>query len=655
MINTFIRTGLVFVLCIGMFKVYADTPEDKYYHRNVRTVLQKHCASCHNEVDKKAGINLADFYFAVSVIRRGELFQKVIEEVESGNMPPAGKPSLTPVEMDSMLVGLRTMLGKALAEPDPGEAVMRRLSHREYTYTIQDLVGVTFNARDYFPSEGSGGEGFDNQSRVLFITPLMMERYYEAADSILRQAKQAPEVWQKIIPQTYKPGLGFRWGVWWKETLMGGEASFRKPLGIAEKIILPFATRAYRRFLTSEEEDQLLGFFKEIYRDEWRNQDGFEKAVATTLKVVMVSPNFLYRHEANLPFDKPYKLSNFELASRLSYLLWSSMPDEQLFQTAYREDLHDPKVLNRETLRMMSDPRFMRFAEAFAGQWLGVEEMVNEPKTDLEKFPELTPALRKAMHKEVVQYFYHVFTQSNNLLELIDSDYTFLNEDLAKHYGISGVQGQAMRAVQLPDRNRGGVLGMGAVLTSTSLPLRTSPVIRGKWVLEQLLGTPPPPPPPDVPELEAAKENVKDELDLRALLAQHRSPSACTSCHQKMDPIGLGLENFDAIGRWRENYAEAVAVDASGVLTTGQRFQGPAELKNILCEEQTKFAKTLSRKLLSYALGRGVGFKDTPALESLKNSLLDNEFNSQQFMLALVNSFHFRHKRSDMKDRYKGI
>lgn len=331
------------------------------------------------------------------------------------------------------------------------------------------------------------------------------------------------------------------------------------------------------------------------------------------------------------------------------------MPDATLFNVAYREDLHDANVLKRETLRMMADPKFMRFAQSFAGQWLEVEEVLDAPKTDLEKFPELTMPLREAMYNEAVQYFYHVFTQSRNLLELIDSDYTFLNEDLARHYGIEGVKGKHMQAVLLTDRNRGGILGMGAVLTATSLPLRTSPVLRGKWVLEQVLGTPPPPPPPDVPELEAAKEQVKDELDLRALLAQHRSPSACTSCHQKMDPIGLGLENFDAIGRWRDSYGETTKVDASGVLTSGEAFTGPAQLKQILCEEREKFARNISRKMLSFALGRGVDFKDSPTMEQLTKALLENEFDSQSFMLALVNSFPFRYKKSDTKDRYKEI
>jgi hypothetical protein len=634
---------------------FADTPEDKYFHMTARPVIQKHCSACHNEVDKKAGLNLADVYFAIGVTRQGETFQNVVREVETGNMPPAGKPRLSAEEMDQLLTGIRTLLGNALAQPDPGQSIMRRLSHREYRYTMLDLMGVDFDAQYYFPSEGSGGEGFDNQGRVLFITPLTMERYYEAADSILRQVRKDPVLWTKLVPETYHPGLGQRLSFWWNKVVRKQEIMPEAGIAVANRQLYAFATRAYRRFLSEGEKAQLTGFFTRVYRDQWKEEEGFERALIETMKSILVSPNFLYRYEANLPLEKPYQLSNFELATRLSYLLWSSMPDETLINVAYREDLHDPKILTRETRRMMADPKFMRFAESFAGQWLEVEQVLKAPKTDLEKFPELTVSLREAMYQEAVQYFYYVFTQSRNLLELIDSDYTFLNEDLARHYGIEGVKGKQMQPVLLTDRRRGGILGMGAVLTATSLPLRTSPVLRGKWVLEQVLGTPPPPPPPDVPELEAAKGKVKNELDLRALLAQHRAPSSCSGCHQKMDPIGLGLENFDAIGRWRDSYGGNTKVDAAGVLVSGQAFEGPGELKQILCEDREKFARNISRKLISFALGRGVDFKDSPTLDQLTQNLLDNEFDSQHFMLTLVNSFPFRYKRSDTKDRYKEI
>jgi hypothetical protein len=258
------------------------------------------------------------------------------------------------------------------------------------------------------------------------------------------------------------------------------------------------------------------------------------------------------------------------------------------------------------------------------------------------------------MHEEVVGYFHEVFTKKRNLLHLLDSDYAWLNENLAKHYDIDGVEGNEFRTVQISDRNRGGLLGMGAVLTATSLPVRTSPVLRGQWVLEQVLGDPAPPPPADVPALEDAKKNDVSELDLRSLLELHREDQSCLGCHQKMDPIGFGLENFDAIGRWRDNYGP-VPINTASTLLDGRDFTGPEELKGLFLEDKNKFAKNFSRKMLSYALGRNVEFIDTPTLDRLTNELMNNNFDSQSFMLTLVNSYPFLNRRSDLAERYKGI
>lgn len=644
---------LLLVLTIGMWTVclQADTEDDFRWRRDVRPIMRKHCSSCHNLSEKKGGINLDDTDFAIGVTSRGDLYQNVVRQILAGTMPPMGKPRMSHEEVEQTVAGINRLLDKALAEPDPGDAILRRMSHREYRYAMIDLTGVDFDAKEFFPSDGSGGEGFDNQSRVLFFTPLLIERYYEAADSILRAARHDAVKWRKIVPTTYQPGLGEKLSLWWNQQVLRKELSMHEPVEAAGKVLIPFATTAYRRFLTQTEIDQMLDFFRDMYVTRWQEKDGFDQAIFETLKTVLISPNFLYRSETNLTLTKPYLISNFELATRLSFLLWASIPDQELLNVAYRENLHDPEVIQRETLRMMADPRFMRFAEAFSSQWLGVEQAMKEPKTDSKIFPEFDEALRNAMYQEVVQYFYHVFNRSRNLLELIDSDYTFLNETLARHYGVEGVEGEEMRAVLLSDRSRGGVLGMGAVLTASSLPSRTSPVLRGKWVLEQMLGTPPPPPPPDVPELEDAKKSVKNELDLRALLSAHRAPSTCAGCHQKMDPIGLGLENFDAIGRWREKYGET-PIDASGMLVTGQSFEGPAALKEILCEDKEKFARNISRKLLSYALGRGVGFTDSPTITKMTESLIQNDFDSQELMLSLVTSYPFHYKRSDMPERY---
>ncbi len=635
--------------------VRADTPEDKEFQRSALKMLHKHCASCHNEVDKKAGINLEDFYFAVSVVRRGELFKEVTDVVRNGSMPPSGAPPMSQADKDTLIVGIERILSRALAHADPGLSVMRRLSHREYQYTIYDLLGVEFETVHYFPSEGSGGEGFDNQSGTLFISPLMMERYYNATDSILRQIRSDKTLWQRLVPTNYKVGISRRF----INNILSfinpqREFFWEAPELEAKKIIVPFATKAYRRFISKGEEDQLIDLFNQVYFASWKEKDAFSNAITAVFKRVMMSPNFLYRIEVNLHSDTPYPINNFELATRLSYLLWSSMPDERLLQVAYREDLHNPSILKREVLRMMDDDKFRRFSSSFAPQWLGVEEMLYAPLTDQVLFPELTLGLRKAMHEEVVGYFHEVFTKKRNLLHLLDSDYAWLNEDLANHYGIEDVEGPEFRTVSITDRNRGGILGMGAVLTATSLPVRTSPVLRGQWVLEQVLGDPAPPPPADVPALEEAKTKNGNHLDLRSLLESHRDDPACLGCHQKMDPIGFGLENFDAIGRWRDSY-DTIPINTESAMADGRTFKDPEELKGILMEDKAKFAKNFSRKMLSYAIGRRVEFIDSPSLDRLTNELINNNFDSQTFMLELVSSYPFLHRRSDLATRYKGI
>jgi hypothetical protein len=259
--------------------------------------------------------------------------------------------------------------------------------------------------------------------------------------------------------------------------------------------------------------------------------------------------------------------------------------------------------------------------------------------------------LRQAINQEMVEYFHHVLTQSRNFLDLIDSDYTFLNEELAQHYNIQGVEGDRLRKVTLQDRTRGGVMGMGSVLASTSLPLRTSPVKRGKWVLEEILGTPPPPPPPDageLPEEEAAKEHAS----LRDLLTMHRSTPGCISCHKKMDPVGFGMENYDATGRWREGYGDELII-AWDTLASGEVFNGPVELKEILMEKKESFARTLSEKMFTYAIGRSVEFVDEPTMQKMVENLLENNFHTEQLIIALVNSPPFRYKVNDFGQKFK--
>lgn len=652
--NILFRVFFFLLIIVGtVISSRADTELDRHWRKVSFPIFRKHCTSCHNAADKKGGLDLDVFYYVPSVIGRGEMFQRLVEMVEANEMPPAGKPPMSHQEKEDLVNLINGILADALSKPDPGPSVVRRLSNREYAFTIKDLVGVDFDALRFFPKDGSGGEGFDNQGQSLYITPLIMERYYMAADSIVRLARNDARIWKTLVPRNYSPGILRRWYTRiqsiWRDDLI----TWQKPEDRAKEILLPFATKTYRRFLSQEEQNELLQFFREIYFSGlWNQDDGFNVAIATALKRVLVSPTFLYRAEINAPIHEPYPISNLELATRLSYFLWSSMPDDSLLKAAYYEDLHDPLVLNRETRRMLLDPKFKRFSQSFAPQWLGVEETLMNPVADKDIFPEFTDTIRESMRSELIDYFHYVFADRKNLLELLNSDYSLLNEPLADYYGVSGVEGNDFRPVAVADKGRGGILGMGAVLTATSLPNRTSPVLRGQWVLEQVLGTPAPPPPPDVPQLEEAKDPSHDELDVRSVLEKHREAPACAGCHNKMDPIGFVMENFDAVGRWRDAYRGSAIIDPTAVMENGKIVNGPVELRTFLAGEKEKFAKNFSRKIMSYALGRGVSFLDSKVIDDLTKTLLENDFDSEKLMLAMVNSYPFRHRRSDMTELY---
>jgi hypothetical protein len=370
--------------------------------------------------------------------------------------------------------------------------------------------------------------------------------------------------------------------------------------------------------------------------------------VRLALRAVLVSPNFLYLIEQDRPEadDRSYRSSDHELACRLSYFLWASMPDDELFALADAGTLSDPEVLDAQVQRMLADPKARAMAEDFAGQWLRVGNLEELADVDRRMFPEFTAELREAMVEEAISYVHAIFRDDRSVLELIDSDYTYLNEMLAEHYGIDGVEGAEFRRVALEDRNRGGVLGMASVLTLTSYPRRTSPVLRGKWVLEELLGTPPPPPPPMVRAL-PADDRIRDGLTFRQRLEQHREDPNCASCHARLDPLGFGLENFDVLGRWREEIGEE-PVDASGILTTGEEFTGPAALKAILAEtKRDLFVRNLSERMLSYALRRGVEYYDTPAVNRVIEELEAEDHRGAALVAAVVRSFPFQHRRNE--------
>lgn len=638
-------------LILLTFSVSAVCGQDSVsYERDIRPLLAKKCFECHNTGNPKGGVNLDNYKEQARVIKDGQLWLKVLDQIKTRQMPPKSEPPLSEADYNHLYDGINSILQNSLQQKSPGRVVIRRLGHSEYQYTILDLLHVDFDAKNYFPSDGSGGGGFDNQGRALFFTPLKLERYYDAATTIVDSVYRNKELWSKVVPITYNQNWWQRFRNWMKSLFFDDYEEVNPPELAAQKVIFPFATKAYRRFLKDGEKAKLMALFQKVYEqnDSLENPGRFDDAIAQTFKSVLVSPNFLYRVEEEPERAGAYPVSNFELATRLSYFLWSSMPDQELFNLAYMGKLQDTVVLETQVRRMLANPKAKRFAENFSTQWLGVTKLLeDQPLLDPVKYPGFDMKIREALYRETIEYFYYVLTESKNLMELINSNYTFLTKDLAEYYGIPGVDAQTFQKVTLTDSVRGGVLGMGSVLTTTSFATRTSPVVRGKWVMEQLLGISPPPPPPVVAEL-TEDENIHNELGLRKILELHRSKPDCQSCHEKMDPLGLGLENFDPGGRWRTSYGQ-VDIDPSGVTADGRSFAGPVELKRILMTEREKIARNLSSKMLSYALGRSLLFTDEPALRTLDNCLLQNNFNPELFIIELVKSYPFRMKLNDFE------
>jgi hypothetical protein len=409
----------------------------------------------------------------------------------------------------------------------------------------------------------------------------------------------------------------------------------------ARGILSDFATKAYRRPVPAAEIDGLMNLFAMAQK----NGDSFESSIKLPMKAVLLSPHFLFRGEVQPDPDNPksiHPVDEYALASRLSYFLWSSMPDDELISLASKNQLRDN--LEAQVKRMLADPKSQSLVENFAGQWLQTRNLkFVAPDKDL--YPDFDESLRHAMETETLMFFGSIMREDRSVLDFLNADYTFVNERLAKHYGIENVKGEDFRKVSLEGTPRRGLLTQGSMLTITSNPTRTSPVKRGKWVLENMLGTPPPPPPPDVPELK--NDGHPDTGTLRQQMEQHRANPACASCHARMDPIGFGLETFDGIGKYREKDGEA-PVDASGQLVTGETFKGPTELAQILATKKREdFIHCLAEKMLTYALGRGLEYYDGPACDKIAAAMEadDNKFST--LIMEVVKSTPFQMRRGD--------
>ncbi|HUK34271.1 MAG TPA: DUF1592 domain-containing protein, partial [Vicinamibacterales bacterium] len=407
----------------------------------------------------------------------------------------------------------------------------------------------------------------------------------------------------------------------------------------AKRILTTVARHAYRRPVSDAEVADLMRFF-----EAGRTRGSFDTGVEESLAFVLASPKFLFRAEPDPPqiaAGSTYVVPDLELASRLSFFLWSTVPDDELLDVAAAGTLHQPATLERQVRRMLADSKATALVDNFAAQWLFLRNLQSFIP-DSDEFPNWDDNLRQALRTETSLFFESIMREDRNVLDLLTADYTFVNERLARHYGIPGVYGSQFRRVKIADENRRGLLGQGAVLAVTSYPNRTSVVLRGKYILENILGTPPPSPPANVPPLKETGDNGKP-LPLRTLMEQHRATPACATCHRVMDPLGFSLENFDATGRWRVREAAGV-VDASGQLADGTPVDGPVALRKALLKHPEQFVRTMTEKMLTYALGRGLEYYDMPVVRQIARDAASQNYRFSSIVLGIVNSAPFQKK-----------
>jgi len=619
--SRFATTGLSLWVCAAAVSA-DDAPSPEHdFARDVRPFLEKHCVDCHGGSDPEGKLSFEKYQDSGNVQKDYETWERVLLMVGERQMPPVDMPQPTDDEADEFLKSIRAELATFDCSQvlRPGRVTVRRLNRAEYNNTIRDLIGIDFHPADDFPSDDVG-YGFDNIGDVLSMPPLLVEKYLDAAEAVIDAAYADDAARSRILRHT-----------------AGGDVSERDA---ARLNLSDFVEHAFRRPPSDREFEQLRELTRIARRNGLSDEEGFRGA----LTAVLVSPKFLFRIERDPGDDDENGIRNldgWELATRLSYFLWSSMPDEELFTLAREGKLQNDEVLVAQARRMLDDPKARALIDNFAGQWLQLRDLARL-SPDPELFPEFDEPLRAAMREETEHFFANLIENDRSVLEFLTADYSFLNERLANHYGIEGVQGDQFRRVDLPEQRR-GVLTQASILLITSNPTRTSPVKRGKWILENVLAEPPPPPPGNVPALDANAETLGT---LRERMEQHRENPSCAVCHFKMDSLGFGLENFDAVGAWRTVDGRA-DIDPAGELPGGVTFNGPAELMAVLADEKKEaFCRCLTEKLLTYGLGRGLQSYDRCAVNKIVERLEKNEYRFRALVDGVVLSDAFRMRES---------
>ena len=615
----------------------------------VAPALATYCLGCHESSTGSGGVILAGFEEGPRAGKDLALWGRVAEAIRSGSMPPSGKPGPDPATRSAIVASIDAEVFRC-ADPSanpPGRVALRRLNRPQYDNTISDLVGLDLRPAGAFPADDLG-YGFDNNGDVLSMPPILMEKYLDAAASVVEAVARRPDAWARIMdPGPDLVPASFR------KRLLPARSDPVKRIGVpapqappvvdpesaalarASEILRAFADRAFRRPVTDEELARLVGLVESARKD----GDDPEEAIRQGLRAILVSPQFLFPVEEDDPGTGARDVNDFELAARLSYFLWNSMPDADLARLAALGQLHRGDVLASEARRLLRDPKATALVDGFALQWLQVRGL-GDASPDPIMFPGFDEPLRRAMLRETSLFCEAIIREDRPVFDFLDADYTFIDESLAAHYGLAGVAGPEFRRVSLAATSRRGILTHASILTATSSPTRTSPVRRGRWVLDCLLGSPPPPPPPDAEGLDESAAS-HSSATLRERMERHRADPRCASCHAKMDPIGFGLENFDAVGGWRDRDGSS-PIDASGLLPGGASFRGLEQLQAALAGRREAFARSLAEKLTTYALGRGLLPADRCTIDAIALKLVRDDARFSTLVLAIVESPAFR-------------
>ena len=594
---------------------------EQFFNKQIKPFIKKYCIDCHqNRRPTEAGLSFDPALRSPGHAAFSEKWKKSAARVKAHDMPPEGLDQPSDKERQMFTKWMQQI--KYLSPKDPGPFVIRRLTKTEYGNTLHDLLGVNPDIVASLPDEVSG-EGYLNS-----LSPLQLEQYLAISEKVLNQ----------VVALEGEPPTAIQLELFGEPPTSETDAKAN-----ARKLAKSLARSAYRRPPSAAEVDVLLKVF-ELGR---QNDLSYQASCRLMLKAILVSPQFLFITPAReVETEKGIvPLDDYQLASRLSYLLWATMPDAELLTLADQGKLHELPVLKDQVTRMLMDPRSRALFDGFGAQWLKLGNL-HTRTFDPEKFPQMTAAMRSAMYDEARLFFESIVRENRSVSDFIDSDYTFLNGNLASIYGLENtVTGPEMRKVKLTNGNRGGILGMPGVLAATSFPNRTSPVNRGVWVLEQVLGDHVPAAPPDVPSLEKQDQKQVASLTLRERTELHRSEAVCANCHRLLDPIGFGLENFDAIGRWRDQDENGQAIDASGELPGGRKFSNPKELKAIIAQHNAKFSRNLVERLLAYALCRRLEGYDEIVIDGLMQKIAKDDYRMQTLITEVVTSYPFMHRR----------